>query len=227
MSLTDILAVILYLGAVLIMGWLLGRSNKTGDDYFTASRSMPWYAIGFSVGATFISAGTFIGGPGWSYYDGLIVAMIQFAVPIGLFVATYAVIPIFYHTGVTTVYEYIRKRFGPRTQLLNVFLWMFSALVQFGGWVYLPALAMVGLTGISLKFWIPVIVIMSVLYTVSGGIKAVMWSDVLQGIILIVGVFISFYFTMDGLDYSFMEALRIGQEAGMMKSFDFSLGLDT
>ena len=227
MSITDVVAVVIYLVAVLVMGWFLGRSNKTGDDYFTAHRSMPWYAIGFSVGATFISAGTFIGGPGWSYYDGLIVAMIQFAVPIGLFVATYAVIPIFYHTGVTTVYEYIRKRFGPRTQLLNVGLWMFSALVQFGGWVYLPSLAMVGLTGISLKFWIPVIVTMSILYTVSGGIKAVMWSDVMQGCILIIGVFISFYFTMDGLDISFMEALRVGQEAGMMKSFDFSLGLDT
>ena len=120
MGILDYSIIIAYIVAVFWIGAKMGRKNQTGDDYFTAGRSLPWYAIGVSIGATFISANTFIGGPGWTYTDGIITAMINFGVPLGLLFATYTILPIIYNSRVTTIFEYYYMRFGSWTRLTIV-----------------------------------------------------------------------------------------------------------
>lgn len=226
MTTFDIIVIIAYLCAMLFLGWYVGRKNDSSEDYFAGSRSMPWYAIGFSVGATFISAGTFIGGPGWAYYDGIVAAMINFAVPLGILFATYVTLPLIYNRKVTTVYEYVNMRFGMKARVLSLVIWIFNSLIFIGSVVYIPCLVMQNFTGISIQVWIPIIVIMSIVYTIAGGIKAVIWSDLIQSCILICGMVVSVITCTSVLGMPVSEALQIGRDAGMMQSYNFSMDLE-
>lgn len=222
MQLVDILIFAVYIVGILIIGTVVGKSNSDGEEYFSGGRSMPWYAIGLSVGLTMISANTFIGGPGWGYFDGIIGAMVNISVPVSIFFITYTILPIIYHHRMVTVYEYTYLRFGSMTRLLNVVAWLIQSLIFVGGFVYTPSLVLQAITGISLKIWVPIIILLAVIYTIAGGIKAVIWTDMIQGIILIIGVVFGIFVATGKLGMPLGEAVAIAREAGLTKSFDFT-----
>lgn len=222
MQLIDILIFVAYIIGILIVGTVVGKGNSSGEEYFSGGRSMPWYAIGLSVGLTMISANTFIGGPGWGYYDGIMGAMVNITVPLAIFFITYTILPIVYHHRVVTVYEYVYQRFGTKTRILNVVAWLIQSLIFVGGFVYTPALVLEAITGVSMKIWVPLIVLLAVIYTVAGGIKAVIWTDMIQGIILFIGLILSVGVATGNLSMPLGEAVGIARDAGLTQSFDFS-----
>lgn len=222
MSFVDILIFGAYLVGILLLGTLAGKKNSSGEEYFSGGRSMPWYAIGLSVGLTMISANSFIGGPGWAYHDGLVAAMVNFSVPLTILFCTYTILPIIYHTRVVTVYEYSYLRFGNMTRMFNVVIWLVQSLIFVGGFVYTPSLVLEAITGISLNIWVPVIVLLAIIYTVAGGIKAVIWTDMIQGIILFVGLVLSIFVATGKLGMPIGEAMAAARDAGLTASFDFS-----
>ena len=173
MQLIDIIIFGIYIVGILIIGSVVGKSNSSGEEYFSGGRSMPWYAIGLSVGLTMISANTFIGGPGWGYFDGIVGAMVNITVPLAIFFITYTILPIVYHHRVVTVYEYVYQRFGTKTRILNVVAWLIQSLIFVGGFVYTPSLVLEAITGVSMKIWVPLIVLLADNYTGGGGIKDV------------------------------------------------------
>ena len=221
MQAIDIIIFAAYIIGILVLGMVVGKDNSSGEEYFSGGRSMPWYAIGLSVGLTMISANTFIGGPGWGYFDGIVAAMVNITVPLAIFFITYTILPIVYHHRVVTVYEYVYKRFGTRTRMLNVIAWLIQSLIFVGGFVYTPSLVLEAITGISMKIWVPLIVLLAVIYTVAGGIKAVIWTDMIQGIILFVGLILSVGVATGSLGMPLGEAVQIAREAGLTQSFDF------
>ncbi|WP_428868871.1 sodium:solute symporter family transporter, partial [Clostridium sediminicola] len=155
------------------LGYALGKTNENEEDYFVAGRSLPWYAIGLSVGVTMISANSFIGGPGWGYGSGIMAAMVNISVPLSILFVTYTVLPVLYDANVTTIYEYINVRLGTKSRILNVIIWLCQSLIFMGGFVYTPALVLSEITGLSFKAWVPIIVVFAIIYTAVGGIKAV------------------------------------------------------
>lgn len=222
MEVMDIVILAVYMIGILLLGSLVGRKNSTGEDYFSGGRSMPWYAIGLSVGLTMISANSFIGGPGWAYFDGIVAAMVNITVPLSIFFVTYTILPVIYNAKVTTVYEYTYLRFGTRTRILNVLAWLAQSLIFVGGFVYTPSLVLAAITGIGMNVWIPIIVILAIIYTVAGGIKAVIWTDMIQGIILFIGLLAGVAVATGKLGMPLGQAVQIAREAGIMQSFDFS-----
>lgn len=221
MQLIDILIFAVYMIGILILGFVVGKSNSDSEDYFSGGRSMPWYAIGLSVGLTMISANTFIGGPGWGYFDGIIGAMVNISVPFSIFFITYTILPILYHHRFVTVYEYTNCRFGTKTRLLNVVAWLMQSLIFVGGFVYTPSLVLEAITGVGFKIWVPVIVLLAVIYTVAGGIKAVIWTDMIQGIVLMIGLVFSVFVATGMVGQPLGEIIGVAREAGLTKSFDF------
>ena len=93
MQIIDVIILAAYLLGIMFLGSFIGKKNKkgSGEEYLSGGRSMPWYAIGLSVGLTMISANTFIGGPGWAYNDGIIAAMVNIPVPLSIFFITYTI----------------------------------------------------------------------------------------------------------------------------------------
>lgn len=223
MSKVDFFILAIYMLGILILGFYLGRSNKSSRDYFTGSRALPWYAVGLSVGATMISANAFIGGPGWAYDIGLIAIMMNFTVPIAVLFSVTYVIPVIYESNVTTVYEYINLRLGKKSRILNLTIWLLTSLILMGGFVYTPALLLEQVTSMSFSFWVPVIVLFSIFYTAAGGIKAVIWTDSIQSVVLFFGVLFSIIYVIYKMPLSFSEIIVEAKAAEKLISYDFEI----
>ena len=214
MKIIDIIILVAYLCGIMFLGSFIGKKNKkgSGEEYLSGGRSMPWYAIGLSVGLTMISANTFIGGPGWAYNDGIVAAMVNISVPLSIFFITYTILPIVYSTKVVTVYEYVNLRFGTKTRILNVIAWLIQSLIFVGGFVYTPSLVLEAITGVSMKIWVPLLIIMTTFYAVAGGIKAAIWADMIQGIILFTGLVLGIIVASSGLDMTLGAAIDVARQ---------------
>ncbi len=209
----------LYMIGVMAIGVWSGKGSTDDKDYFQGGRSLPWFAVAISVGMTRLSAGGFIGAPGWSFRDGLLAGGVMFALPMALLFATYTILPIIYNSGVTTIGEFLKLRFGNKTRILVIIVWLINSLVLIGGFVYTPALVLEAVTGVGFDVWVPLIVIISIIYTIIGGIKAVVWTDTVQGVVLSVGVMIAFAVGMNAMGLSFTDLLETVGEADLTTSF--------
>ena len=221
MAFLDIVLLVVYMAGTMAIGFWVGRENEDSEDYFIGGRSMPWYAIGLSVGVTMISANSFIGGPGWGYEAGLVAAMVNISVPLAILFVIYTAVPVFYSLRVTTVYEYINQRLGAKTRFLNVIIWLCSSLMLVGGFVYTPSLVLSEITGLSFEVWVPTIVIFAIVYTAIGGIKAVIWTDAIQAAVLFIGLLLSLIFAVSYLPEGLGAVVAAARESEKMQSFDW------
>lgn len=217
----DVVILVVYMAAIMYLGYALGKSNKNSEDYFVAGRSLPWYGIGLSVGVTMISANSFIGGPGWGCKDGIIAAMVNITVPLAILFVTYTILPVLYNSNVTTIYEYINLRLGSKSRLLNVIIWLCQSLILMGGFVYTPALVLSKITNLTFGQWVPIIVIFAIIYTAIGGIKAVVWTDAIQALILFAGLVFAIFYATGKLPMGFGELMTVAKESDKLISFDF------
>ncbi len=223
MSLIDSIIIIAYLALMLFIGYYVGKDNKDKDDYFLAGRSMPWIPIALSVAATMISANGFIGGPGWAYSDGMFPVMVNITTPLAIFFAISVTAPVIYHLKITSIYEYMEKRFGSLSRVLTVLQFFINSLIQVSSMVFIPALIIQTVTGWSLNVIVPVIVILALIYTLIGGIKAVIWTDAIQMVVVVGGVFLILINAFQGTGLSIFDTLATVKEAGKLDTMNFAL----
>jgi SSS family transporter len=177
----------LYLVAIVWMGFRFASRSSTTDDYFTASGRIPWWAAGLSIFGTMLSAITYLSiparafGTDWSWF--LVNMGIVATAPIVLF----AFLPFFRKLKVTSAYEYLGVRFDGSVRCFGSASFICFQIGRMGVVVLLPALALSAVTGIDILFCIVVMGVLSTLYTVLGGIEAVIWTDVLQVVVLVGG----------------------------------------
>ena len=212
-----------FLIGTLILGFFLSRRVKTADDYHLGTRTTPWWAIGLSVVATYVGALTFLGGPAWAYNDGFVVILIHVNYPIVIFVVINLFLPFFYNSGVASIYEYLERRFGhtSRSVMSAVFLMIY---VAYGGiMLYATALVLQFITGIDVVDAILIIAVVALAYTLLGGISAVIWTDVAQTVVLLLGAFIVLFMLIDQLAGGLLVTLGDLKAAGKTDPFNYSL----
>jgi SSS family solute:Na+ symporter len=176
-----------YIAFALFMGFYLSKRVKTAEHYYLGNRTTPWWAIGLSVVATYIGALTFLGGPFWAYQDGFSVILIHVNYPIAVFVVVTVFLPFFYNSGTASIYDYLESRFGRPTRSLMAGIFLFGNIAYSGIMLYTTALILEFITGIPTVDSIIVIAVIAVAYTMAGGITAVIWTDVAQTVILLLG----------------------------------------
>lgn len=181
----------LYFIVMLLIGLKYSLRQKSTDDYFKGGGRIPWWAAGLSLFGTSLSAITFMAIPAktymtdWGYFFFQMTPLL--AAP--LLIAVY--IPYFRSLNITSAYEYLEKRFNLLTRLLGSLSFIILQLGRVGIILFLPSIAVNLVTGISIELCIVVMGIVSIIYTMMGGIEAVIWTDVLQVIILMAGAFLS------------------------------------
>lgn len=185
--------VILYLIANLVLGWYMSRKISTAEDYYIGDRSSPWWAIGISVVATYVSALSFLGGPAWAYGDGMAALIIHVNYPLVIFIVVVFFLPFFYNSGVASIYDYLERRFGKPARAIMSLLFLITQAITTASIMTATALVITFITGIDSKTAIVIMTIIVVGYTLMGGMNAVIWTDVLQGFILFFGAAIIFY----------------------------------
>ncbi|HBI91986.1 MAG TPA: sodium:solute symporter, partial [Terrisporobacter glycolicus] len=214
LSKIDIAIVIVYMVAMLFMGYFLGKDNKNQEDYFLAGRSMSWLPVGLSVAATMISCNAFVGGPGWGYENGLLPFMQNIAVPLSLFISITIFIPMLYKLKLTSIYEYVELRLGSKTRLIVVLTFIANSLIQVSSMVFIPALVLNRFTSISIHIIIPIITLTVILYTLIGGIKAVIWTDAVQMIVIWGGIIGGLIYVFSSSQIGFFESIEAAKAVG-------------
>lgn len=224
-STIDIFVIIAYIVGMLVIGYRVGKTNENMEDYLLANRSMPWIPVALSVAATMISANGFIGGPGWAYNAGLSPYMVNIGVPLAIAIAMMTSIPVFYRLRLTSIYEYMELRLGIWSRMLTVIGFLANSIIQVSSMVFIPALVLQVFTGWDMRLIVPIIVVTSIIYTLSGGIGAVIWTDVAQIVVLWTGLIACFIVIIasNGMDlFTVLADLKV---AGKLQALDFSLDL--
>jgi SSS family solute:Na+ symporter len=188
LTLLDYSIVGLYLVATMVIGVWVSRYIQTGREFFLAGRSLPWWAVGVSLVATDIGGTDLIGVGGAAYRYGLAVGNFEWigCVP-AMIVAAFVVIPHFWRCGITTIPEYLERRFDVRIRTAVAACWLVFMVCNQGVMLLASAKLMNGLAGWSTEFTIILVTLLVGFYTYSGGLAAVVYTDVLQGAIMIAG----------------------------------------
>ncbi|MEM1105535.1 MAG: sodium/solute symporter [Pseudomonadota bacterium] len=176
-----------YLLGNLALGWLMSRRVQSAEDYQLGDRSTPWWAIGISVVATYVSALSFLGGPAWAYGDGMAALAIHVNYPLVIFAVVVFFLPFFYNSGVASIYEYLERRFGGTSRTVMAGLFLLTQSITSASILTATAVVITFVTGVDVRIAIVAMTLVVLVYTMLGGMNAVIWTDVLQGVILFIG----------------------------------------
>lgn len=182
---------IAYFVVLVGMGVYFSRREDTTDDYFLAGGRIPWWAAGISIFGTQLSAITFMAIPAQAYGTNWVYILAQASIVLVAPIIVYAYLPFFRRLNVTTAYEYLGKRFNPSVRLFGSAAFVLLQLGRMAIVIFLPAIALSAASGINIYLSIVFMGLLSTVYTVLGGIEAVVWSDVLQVVVLMGGALLS------------------------------------
>jgi SSS family solute:Na+ symporter len=184
----DVVAFILFIAFVIGVSLYASRKEDTGEDYFLAGRRLTWWLIGFSLIASNISTEHFVGQAGRGFEIGLAIASYEWMAAVTLIIVAFFFLPHFLRSGIYTMPEFLEYRFDVTTRtIMAAFMMLAYVFVALATVLYSGALALEAVFGIDTLLGIWAIGILAGLYTVYGGLKAVVWSDLIQGVALILG----------------------------------------
>lgn len=222
LSMLDYIVLAGYFGLLIAMGFFFSRREKSTLNYFKAGKRIPGWAMGISLMVTSTSAISFISLPAKAFVtDWLWFATNLFAF-VGALLVFFFFLPFFARLDVTTAYEYLERRFNVRIRLLGGALFLVSEIFRMGALSYMPALALSVVTGLDIYLCILLIGVVATVYTLMGGIEAVIWTDVLQTFIMIAGLFCMIGIVFYRLDAGVFESLGTAWDLQKFRTFDFS-----
>ncbi|TAI48626.1 sodium:solute symporter [Flagellimonas allohymeniacidonis] len=201
------------------------RGSKNVDDYVFGGHDAKWWTIGLSVMATQASAITFLSTPGQAFHDGMGFVQFYFGLPLAMIFICVVFIPIYRKLNVFTAYEMLEGRFDLKTRTLTAILFLVQRGLAAGITIFAPSIILSAVLGWDLRTLNIIIGILVIIYTVSGGTKAVSMTQKQQMFIIMVGMFFAFFFILGSLPtgVSFGEALKIAGANDKLKILDFSL----
>ena len=221
----DWVAIALYGIVLLGMGLYFMRRERSTQDFFLGGHRVPWWAAGVSIFATQLSAITFMAIPAKSYDTNWIL----FIQNLGIFamapVVAYTLLPFFRRLSVTTAYEYLELRFHASLRLAGSAIYMLFQVGRIAVVTLLPALALAAVTGFDVQICIIAMGILCIAYTVLGGIEAVIWSDVLQTLVLLGGALWALVAMVQGTDGGITAMISDASAQGKLQVIDPSFSL--
>jgi solute:Na+ symporter, SSS family len=225
MEVFDWIILLITLLFIVIYGAWKTNGSKNVQDYILGSNETPWHIVGLSVMATQASAITFLSTPGQAYHDGMGFVQFYFGLPIAMVIVCVTFIPIYHKYKVYTAYEYLGKRFDLRTRSLAAFLFLFQRGLGTGLTIYAPAIILSGLLGWNINYLNIIIGVLVIIYTVTGGTKAVNVTQKQQMFVILTGMLVTFFWILYYLpnDMTFSNAMHIAGANDKMNIVNFSL----
>jgi Na+/proline symporter len=223
MRLLDWMVLVGSLASIIAYGLYRGRGSNTVDRYLLGGKSMPWYAMALSIMATQASAITFISTTGQSYVDGMRFVQFYFGLPLAMVVLCATAVPIFHRAKVYTAYEYLEHRFDAKTRALASLIFLMQRGLSVGLTFYAPAIVLSVIFGWPDRLTTLIIGVTVVLYTVTGGIRTVTWTDVQQMLIILLGLLVALITIIAMLprQVSLLDAMRLAGSAGKLNAVNF------
>ena len=213
---------IAYLLMMIALGYYFMKREKGAEDFFKGGGRIPWWAAGISIYATMLSAITYMAYPAkafatnWTYYPMLVTILI-----VSFPVIRYY-LPFFRRLNVTSAYEYLEHRFNAPLRLMASALFIIFMVARMALVLYLPSLALTAVTGIDIYICIVLMALITIVYCTMGGVEAVVWGDVVQGIILVGGAFLAIAYLVFSTEGGASGFLHIASDNGKFQLFDWS-----
>ncbi|TYB74335.1 sodium:solute symporter [Bizionia myxarmorum] len=228
MQTLDWIVLSLTLFTIVAYGTWQTRGSKNVQDYLKGGNTSKWYTIGLSVMATQASAITFLSTPGQAFNDGMGFVQFYFGLPIAMVVICMVFIPLYHRLNVYTAYEFLEDRFDLKTRSLTAILFLIQRGLAAGITIFAPAIILSVVLGWNLLLLNIIIGILVIIYTVSGGTKAVNVTQKHQMVVIFTGMIIAFILIVNKLpeNITFSNALDIAGASGKMEILDFSFDLN-
>ncbi|HVU55909.1 MAG TPA: sodium:solute symporter [Puia sp.] len=219
MPIPDLIIIAVYLFAMVLVGVFFSRKISSADQFTKASGKIPGWAVGLSIYATFLSSNTFLGVPGKSFGGNWNAFVFSLSMPLAGWVAAKYFVPFYRRTGDVSAYTNLEKRFGAWARTYAVVCFLLTQLARMGSVFFGISLTLQALTGYSMETIMLVTGICIILYTVMGGMEAVIWTEVVQGVIKTLGAVLIFYMIVTNIPGGVSRVMEIG-----FKDSKFSMG---
>src|ERR1700757_3488068 len=219
----DLIIVISYLLAITALGMRFRRKQQDASDYFLGGRTAPWWALAFSIVATETSTLTIIGTPAIAYGGNLTFLQLVFGYLVGRILIVLLLLPGYFRGEFFTAYALIEKRFGEKMRSVAASTFLITRAIAEGVRVAAIALVISVVLGTSEKFAVVLVIALTVLYTLEGGMKAVIWTDVAQLLLYLTGSAVTFWVLLHRIPGGWTEVTQVAAAAGhKLQVFDFS-----
>ena len=227
MAILDWSVLLVTLSFIVIYGAWKTKGSKNVKDFIKGGNEAKWWTIGLSVMATQASAITFLSTPGQAFHSGMGFVQFYFGLPLAMIIICVVFIPIYHRLKVYTAYEYLESRFDLKTRTLAAILFLIQRGLAAGITIFAPAIILSAVLGWDLLTLNVIIGVLVIIYTVSGGTKAVSVTQKQQMAIIFIGMFAAFFIIISYLpeDISFSKAIQIAGASGKMEVLDFSFDL--
>ncbi len=223
LSWADYLVIGGYLAAITAFGSWFARFQKTTRDYFLTDRSVPWWAVCFTIVATETSTLTFIGIPAAAYAGNMTFLQLALGYVIGRLIVSLLFIPAYFRGDLFTSYELLQRRFGTRVKMLSAGIFLLTRSLADGIRLFATALVIAVVTGVPVPWVVIVLGAAMILYTVRGGVSAVIWTDVVQMFVYIAGAAAVAISLVTRISGGWATVVEAGRAAGKFVIFDLSL----
>jgi SSS family solute:Na+ symporter len=221
----DYLVIGAYLVAITAFGSWFARYQKTTRDYFLTDRSIPWWAICFTIVATETSTLTFIGIPAQTYVGNMTFLQLAAGYIIGRVLVSALFIPAYFRGELFTSYELLQRRFGTRVKTLSAVIFLITRSLADGIRLFTTALVIAIVTQVPVPWVVIVLGAAMIVYTMRGGVSAVIWTDVVQMFVYIAGAAAVAIALLDRINGGWAEVVRVGAESGRFVFIDASFDL--
>lgn len=221
----DVLVLVAYGVMITVMGIYFAKRNTDTEAYFVGGRSMSGWVIGLSLVGTSISSITFLSFPADNFKTGWLRFIGALALPLGVVIAAYVFLPFFRRTPTTTAYQYLERRFGPSVRAYGAGAFVFGQIVRVSMILYLMGVLMHEMLGVPTVWCILIGGVIVAVYTIVGGIEAVIWTDVVQTVVLALGGVVCLLVIINQLPGGLGEILEIAQRDQKMSVAEWRDGV--
>lgn len=223
LPLIDISIIALYLLGMVGVGVYFSKKNTSTDQFTKASGHIPGWALGISLYATFLSSNTFLGVPGKAFGSNWNSFVFSLSMPFAAWIAARYFVPFYRKSGAISAYTHLEHRFGPWARTYAMLCFVLTQLARMGSIFFGIALTLEALTGIDMRTIMAVSGICIILYTMLGGMEAVIWTEVAQGVIKTIGALVVLGIVLMGMDHGVSDIISIGQADEKFSLGSFSL----
>lgn len=225
MSNLDIIVLFIYIAGVTLFGALFYRKSSSTEGFTAASRNLPGWAVGLSIFGTYLSSISFLALPGKAYVSNWNAFVFSLSLPLAAWVASRWFAPLYRSTQDISAYAYLERRFGYWARAYAMTFYLLTQLARMGTILFLIALALEGLTGWDIRAVIIIAGILITFYTLVGGIEAVIWTDVVQALVLSVGAIVSAVVLISGIPDGMSGLMEVTGQYDKFSLGSFALDL--
>jgi len=225
MNSIDIIIFIIYLLGIVLFGISFYKKDRTSDDYSTGSGTLPAWVIGLSIFATFVSSISYLALPGIAFLSNWNAFVFSLSIPVAIYMAIKFFIPLYRRVGSPSAYTYLEQRFGPWAKNYVASFWLLTQVMRVAVILYLLALPMYVILGWDMRIIIIITGISVMIYSIFGGIKAVVWTDAIQAIILISGAIITLAVIMLSLPEGPLQYVEVASNHNKFSLGSFGMSL--